>query len=246
MSFSLVAIGIFLLAYGLIVFVKSNFTLGIFLTLFLGLGMFAIGIFREKLKLITSQGFWKYVKIFIITALCFQFVLIGFLAIYGQNDNVNYEEDAVIVLGAAVHGDKVSLPLRYRLDKAIEYHFKNPDALIVVTGGKGYQESVTEAFAMKKYLIEHGVDEKIIFMEEKATSTIENMKYSKEILDKKLNSDYRTVVITNDFHIYRGVRYAKSAGFKYVSHMGASITWYNYIPCYLRESLAVLKMFVFD
>ena len=83
-------------------------------------------------------------------------------------------------------------------------------------------------------------------MEEKATSTNENMKFSKEILDKHFEGDYSVAIITNNFHIFRGTSIAKNAGFKDVSHMHADLKWYNLMPCFLRESLAVMKMFVFD
>jgi len=157
---------------------------------------------------------------------------------------VNYNEDAVIVLGAGVRGDRVTLPLKMRLDKAIEYHYKNPDALIVVTGGQGLQETVTEAYAMEKYLVQNGVDNSKILKEEKATSTFENMKYSKEILDNYFTNDYSVVIITNNFHIFRGTTIAKNSGFKNVTHMHAGLQWYNLMPCFLRESLAVIKMII--
>ena len=177
-----------------------------------------------------------------IILFCAELILVGFIAIYGQSDNITYKEDAVIVLGAGIRGDRVTLPLKMRLDKVVEYHSKNPDALIVVTGGQGFQETVTEAYAMEKYLIEKGVDKNVIFKEEKATSTNENMRFSKIILDGKLKENYDIVVITNNFHIYRGVSIAKKEGFKNVFHMHAELQWYNLVPCYLRESLAVLKM----
>ena len=126
----------------------------------------------------------------------------------------------------------------------IEYHNKNPEALIVVTGGKGLQETVTEAYAMEKYLIQNGVEESKIIKEEMATSTFENMKFSKEILDNYFANDYSVVVITNNFHIFRGAAIAKKAGFQNVKHMHAGLQWYNLVPCFLRESLAVVKMLV--
>ena len=170
----------------------------------------------------------------------------AFIAAYGQFDNVNYNEDAVIVLGAGIRGDRVTVPLAYRLNAAIEYHKKNPDAMIVVTGGQGYQETITEAEAMEGYLLRKGVDPSKIIKEEKATSTNENMRFTKEILDEYFEGDYSVVVVTNNFHIYRGVQIAKMEGFEKVHHKHAGLKWYNMAPCYIRESLAVLKMWVVD
>jgi len=244
MSIILAVVGIVFCIYGLCLCLLSNLNLGVIMTLLLGVFFLGYGIFYKKIKLITQKGIMKAIKIFLIALICAETVLVGFIAIYGQRDNVNYNEDAVIVLGAGIRGDKVTLPLKMRLDKAIEYHDKNPEALIVVSGGQGFQETVTEASAMEKYLINNGVSENVIVKEEKATSTNENMRFSKEILDTYFNEEYTTVVITNNFHIYRGVSIAQIEGIENVSHMHASLQWYNIVPCYLRESLAVLKMWI--
>ena len=100
----------------------------------------------------------EYFKVFVIVILCIEFILVSFIAVFGIVDNISYNEDAVIVLGAGIRGDKVTLPLKMRLDKAIQYHSKNPEAVIVVTGGQGFQETVTEAYAMEKYLVENNID----------------------------------------------------------------------------------------
>ena len=99
---------------------------------------------------------------------------------------------------------------------------------------------------MKKYLVEKGVDQSCIIMEEKATSTAENMRFSKEILDEHFGREYNVVVITNGFHIFRSVYLAKRAGFSEVYHMRTGLQWYNVLPCYLRETMAVVKTFIFD
>ena len=81
------------------------------------------------------------------------------------------EADAVIVLGAAVHGDRVTWVLSNRLDAAIDYLEAHPDAIAVVSGGQGPGETVTEGSAMRKYMIEHGIDESRVYAEERATNT---------------------------------------------------------------------------
>lgn len=91
------------------------------------------------------------------------------MGVYGVRDTVTYEEQAVIVLGAGIKGNQVSRTLQLRLDKTIEYAQKNPNALIVVSGGQGPQETVTEACAMEKYLLENGIRAERILKEEQAT-----------------------------------------------------------------------------
>ena len=241
----LFTIGTLVFLNGSFLYMISNFNLGVVLTILLGAFLLACAVFYNRIHKISRKGFFRYLRIFIIAAAIFELCLVSFIAIYGQNDNVDYTEDAVVVLGAGVRGERITIPLRLRLDAAVKYHEKNPNALIVVTGGKGYQEAVTEASAMEKYLLSRGVKPEVIIKEERATSTNENMRFSKELLDSVLGDDYSVVVVTNNFHIYRGVQIAKLEGFREVYHLHASLQWYNYIPCYLRESLAVIKMWVF-
>lgn len=246
MRFLMLVMGLFLFANGAVMSLISNFNLGVILTVAAGLFFLLWGVFYKKINKKAKQGWLKWAKRFVITLVCVELCLVAFLACYGQFDSCDYTEDAVIVLGAGIRGDRVTVPLAYRLNSAVEYHKKNPDALIVVTGGQGYQETITEAEAMEKYLLRKGVNPDKIIKEEKATSTNENMRFSKEILDEYFENDYSVVVITNNFHIYRGVQIAKIEGFENVYRKHAGLKWYNMAPCYLRESLAVLKMWVFD
>ena len=246
MSPIIICFGIVVLVYGLILLLMANFNLGSLLVFIIGVLAVTIGCFFKKIQMITSKGILKYFKIIFIALVCTELLLVVFIAAYGQTDTADFAEDAVIVLGAGIRGDKVTYPLKTRLDKAIEYHRKNPDSIIVVTGGKGLQETVTEAYAMEKYLVTNGVNKDQIIKEEKATSTNENMRFTRDILDRYFGDKYKVVVITNNFHIYRSVSIANYEGFDDVSHINSSIQWYNIIPCYLRESLAVIKMFVID
>ena len=239
------ALGALLTLNGIFMSLVSNFNLGLILTLGAGLFFLMCGIFMPKINELTQKGVLKYIKYLVCVLIVLFASLTAFLAFYGTIDNVDYNEDAVIVLGAGIHGKTPSQPLVQRLNKAKEYYDKNPDAVIVVTGGQGFQEEITEAEAMKLYLIRRGVPEEKIIEEDKATSTYENMVFSKNILDDMLGDGYRVVVITNNFHIYRAQSIAKEAGIKDPAHFHAGIKWYNYAPCYLRECLAVLKTWVF-
>ena len=170
-------------------------------------------------------------------------LLIAFLAIYGNINNATYNEDVVIVLGAAIHGEQVSAPLASRLDEAIAYYERNPNATFIVCGGQGMQEDISEALAMKRYLAARGIPEAQILEEEKSTSTYENFKFAKPILDERFPNGYKTVIITSDFHVYRAVQTAKRFGIN-ATHIGAPIAWYNWPMAYLREVAAVGRMWV--
>lgn len=175
-----------------------------------------------------------------LASVCVATVVVGsgLLAAYGNHDTVSYDEDAVIVLGAAVHGSELSPTLQRRLDAALDYHARNPRALLLVTGGQGAGEDVPEAHAMRAYLTAHGVGDADLVVEDRATSTEQNLSYSKPLLDARLPPGYRVALITSDFHVYRAERLARASGLE-PTHAHAETPWYFWPTNYLRESLAV-------
>ena len=114
-------------------------------------------------------------------------------------ENVN----TMIILGAKVNEDGISKTLKRRLDKAIEYYNTNKNINIIVSGGQGSDELVTEALAMKNYLVKNGVSEDKIIMEDKATTTLENIIFSKKIITDK-NLKGKVLIVTSDYHLFRG------------------------------------------
>lgn len=239
--------GALLLADGLVVTLTGNLNLGVILTALTGAAVLCYGIFFEK---VNRPGPLRWLRNAGFAAVLFIVGMAVFLGSYGSADNVTYDEDVVIVLGAGVHGDVPSRHLVQRLEKALLYHEKNPDALILVSGGQGAQESVTEAFAMSEYLIRRGVPKDKIIMEEAAASTYENFKFSLNIINKnygaRFGGEYKAAFITNDFHVYRAEKLAEKAGFKNITHMHANIDFYTYPQNYIRETLAVLKLWILD
>ncbi len=244
MNWIFILLGAALTVNGALMSVVSNFNIGVILTLLAGLFFLGWGIFYKKIKEATKKGFLRAVKYAVIFALAAVCAETAFLACYAAFDNTDGTEDAVIVLGAGVHGENPSMPLVLRLKAAKRYYDKNNDALIVVTGAKGFQEDISEAEAMEKYLIGLGVPKESILKEDKAHNTYENLMYSKKILDEKLGNEYSAAVITNSFHIFRAVGIAKNVGLRNIRHYHAETSWYNWAPCYLRECLAVVKFFV--
>ncbi len=222
----------------------ANFNIGVIFALCMGLVLSVLGVFFPFWESVTKHGFLRAVKyIFCIGMACLA-GLIAFTALFGTLDNTDYTEDAVVVLGAGIQGERVTRTLKYRLDTAVTYHKQNPDAYILVTGGQGPQERITEALAMERYLLNQGVSPDKILKEERATSTYENFQFAKPILDNALGgASYRIAFITNGFHIYRGSVYAKLAGFS-ATHLAAESEWYTLPLDYLRESAAILKLWV--
>jgi len=236
-----IVIGIVLCTDAVVMGIMANYNAGVVLTLLIGLSMTLYGFCRKKYD---DKAFIKIVDFTYYLGLASLTVLIAFISIYGNIDNVTYKEDAVIVLGAGLRGDKITAPLYYRLEAAIEYYNKNSDSFIVVSGGMGAGETTTEASAMKKYLISRGVPQDVIIAEDKATSTYENLIFSKALLREKLGDNFKTVVVTNAFHVYRADRLAKVCGID-ATHLHGGINWYTIPVNYIRECAAVLKTWVF-
>lgn len=232
--------GALLIGNTLLMSVIANFNIGLIPVAGLGAVLLAYGLLFDK---IVSK---KYIHIIIAFGLTVLLSFGSFLAIYGSRDNADYSEKTVIVLGCGIRGERVSVGLAKRLDKAAEYHKNNPDAVIIVSGGQGPQEDIPEALAMKRYLVDKGIAEDKIIMEDKSTSTITNFRYSREIMEERGMSLSSVVFVTNGYHVYRAASYAKDEGFTEVSHLGTDIIWYTIPMNYMREMMAVVKMWVFD
>lgn len=221
----------------------SNFTIGSISCIALGLCFLAFSVWDDRIDAFCKTKILTILKLLVLSGCIFAVAFSVFLEVYGRFDNATGDEDAVIVLGAAVKGTRVSRPLKYRLDAAYEFLCDNPDAVVVVSGGKGFQEDITEAEAMENYLVDLGIAKERIIKEEKATSTYENFKFSKELLDKKFGSEYKVSFSTNHFHVLRAESIAKQAGLR-ATHIGAGMYWFDIAPSSIREVLAYLKHIV--
>ena len=227
---------------------------GIIATHFSGMGLGVILTYIFALVLILNFISIQFMNKRFVTFVChlilFIFVLMlvysGFVYTYGKDDTVTYKEDAVIVLGTTVLGDQPCADLEKRLEATIEYNKKNPDALIIVTGGQGTDENKSEAYVMNKYLSNAGINKSQIIMEDKATSTVENFKYSAEILNREIGSEPKVAYISNDFHIFRAGILANEADINDATHYHGDTPCYMIIPNGLRESVVTIKMWLID
>ena len=215
----------------------SNFNLGVILPAFFGLPLVALAFLLPHM----DHGFLLHLKRF--TALCYAaafciFLVCGTLMLRAQHSAEDVDADAVIVLGAAVHGDRVTWVLENRLLAAKTFLDSHPDAICIVTGGQGPGESVSEGSAMKKFLMERGVDESRIYAEEQAANTIENFRFSKIILDEVLGEDAALAYVTTDFHVYRAGRVAAAQGIDAVG-IAAQDVWYLRLNNFLRECVGI-------
>ncbi|MCD8054432.1 MAG: YdcF family protein [Lachnospiraceae bacterium] len=146
--------------------------------------------------------------------------------------------DYLIVLGAQVRGDTVSVALEARLESAKAYLEENPDTQAVLSGGQGSGENLTEAKAMYEWLTERGIDGSRLILEEASTSTWENLTFSRELIG---STDVSVGIVTNNFHVYRGTMLARCAGFSQVSGIAAESHTVMQLHFLVREGLALAK-----
>lgn len=149
------------------------------------------------------------------------------------------DAQAVIVLGCQVRGETPSTMLARRCDAALETLGEHPNAVCVVSGGQGNGEDISEAEAMRRYLKERGVPEERIVIEDKSTSTRENIRLSAELLRER--GIDRAVIVTNDFHQYRADVYARRNGLN-VGHHSNRTPRLNLLNYWVREWAALLMV----
>ncbi len=147
--------------------------------------------------------------------------------------------DYVIIHGAGLlQGDRVSRLLQDRLDKAIKIYRRDPTPpKMIPSGGKGSDESVSEAEAMKGYLLAHGIPETDILVEDQSTTTLENLQFSKALLDAREGRKY-TALVTSNFHVYRALRYCRKIGLP-CTGIGSHVAFYYWPSALIREYIAI-------
>ena len=191
---------------------------------------------HRKGKFVIPRGivvaFWSVVSLGVVL-----FGVLFGMILHGQSVGPKEEADYLIVLGAGLRGERPSLVLRNRINAAAKYLMKNPGSKVVVSGGQGADEPISEAEAMRRGLVELGISESRIIMEDQSTSTNENLTFSKEYIPAEAS----VVIVTNKFHVYRACHLARECGYTSVSGLGAdNVRWLNPTN-YFRECMAVFK-----
>ena len=150
-----------------------------------------------------------------------------------KHPNLEY----IIVLGAHVEGTRLTKALLERTRRALQYLEENPETQAVLSGGKGDGESITEAQAMCNYLVEHGIDRERLILEEKSTSTTENLKFSLGLI----GLDHSVGVVTNNFHVFRGTAIGKKCGCREIYPIPSRYRSWRLLIYIPREILAIIK-----
>ena len=186
------------------------------------------------------------VNLFAAVYLYFECMLLGIMV--ADAIVIRYEpepdKDFIIILGCGIRRDGTPSPLlRGRVDRALRFAEKQEELtgkkpVFIPSGGQGPDEPISEAASMKGYLLEQGVPEERILVEDRSRDTFENMKFSKEII-QAADPGGKVAFSTTNYHVFRGGLYARRVKMRAVG-MGAKTKWYFWPNAAVREFVGLL------
>lgn len=154
--------------------------------------------------------------------------------------------DYLVVLGAKVRQDGPSVSLWDRIYETVSYLNAHPDTIAIVSGGQGEDEPITEAKSMHDELVKLGISEDRIWMESKATSTDENLRYSLDLIEEKTGRRPQTLgVLSSEYHLFRASLMAKKLGVEFVGVPAKTTKITQLINHAMREVAGVWHFYIF-
>lgn len=168
-------------------------------------------------------------------------ILCGLLA---AKHEPTYDMDYLIILGCQVKKDGGLYPLiQGRVDRAIEFYHKQLEktgkkAVFVPSGGQGSDETISEAAAMKRYLLEQGIPEEQILAEDQSKNTVENMRFSYNIIQER-TPDAKVAFSTTNFHVFRSGIISRQNQLEF-DGMGSKTKWYFWPNAFIREVIGMM------
>lgn len=191
-------------------------------------------------------GWWRLVVALTCVGLAY-FAFVESFVIKNARTDKDPQRDYLIVLGAAVYGDQPSLTLIRRMEGAMAYLEQYPESVAIVSGGMGKGETVTEARAMCDWMTAHGADPARILLEDRASSTEENLLYSFDIIRSRGDEpEGHVAIVSSAYHLYRAKTMAKNLGVSDAA--GVSAPWgyfFVMLNYFIREAFGVTHLWVF-
>jgi uncharacterized SAM-binding protein YcdF (DUF218 family) len=179
----------------------------------------------------------KYPLLILFACFVLSFILVQSRIIYNMRGTPENGADYVIVLGCQVVGEYASLPLLSRGYTAIRYLNRNPETKVVLSGGKGSGENISEAEALRRLFHENKIDKERILLEDQSRNTRENLFLSNELYNL---ADKKVILVTSDYHMFRALSVAKKLGYANVSAL-PSRSQRSVLPAFLaREYVTVM------
>lgn len=250
MKICFILTGIFLLVCFLLpVLLKGIVNIGNITGLFLAVLLIGYGIYMKNinqwLRYMWNTVYGKVVFGFLGVMCIIAVAMTGIFSyhMYQSASQKPTQSTTVVVLGCRVYGQTPSLALEERLEAAYHYLKDNPDIKCVVSGGQGKNEDISEAKCMYTYLVEKGIAQERIYMEDQSTSTRENLLFSKEVIEKN-DLPKAITIITNEFHQYRARLIGEDLGLE-VYAVSAKTAWWLFPTYYVRELFGILYQLIF-
>ncbi len=156
------------------------------------------------------------------------------------------DADFIVILGCWIRRDGTLPPLlKGRADRALAFFEKQKaetgrEAVLIPTGGQGADETTPEAEAIRAYLLERGVPDRLIVPECRAENTCQNMAYAAEII-RSIKPEGKTVFATSDYHVFRSGVWAMNAGLR-AEGIGGRTVWWFWPNAFMRECLGLLQL----
>ena len=246
---ALLIVPVFLIHNGIVMYRREGHSLANLLSLFLGI-IVAVGEIATIYLLLTGVRTDFALQHAVLTKVV---VFISISVIYGSVSFLVFmiysvflmiiprkkDFDYVIIHGAGLlDGSRVSKLLADRIDKAILVYKKDPSPPILIpSGGKGGDETVSEAEAMAEYMRAKGIPDEHILPEDESKTTLENLKNSKALIDAREGRKY-TALVTSNYHVYRALRYCRKIGLK-CTGIGSHVALYYWPSALIREFVAI-------
>lgn len=194
------------------------------------------------------MGRWIHLLLYFTALFAAVFAVMEGIVLAGCRDDVRLNAPVMIVLGAKVREDGPSPALQRRLDKAADYLQSHPEVQVIVSGGQGSNEPMSEAEAMAEYLKKTGVADGRIHREDHSATTMENLRNSKILMEQMGYDPEQTpvIVVSSSFHLARVRMLCKRIGLR-ADTLGAPMTEASSaIYSYSREAFALVKSFLLD
>lgn len=221
----------------------GNGTGAVIMALIIAYGVFMLKI-NQAIKKLYAQKIGKVILTGILVIVAAVILLAGVETVFMiKAATVKPSENAtVVVLGCRAYGSRPSIMLASRLDAAYEYLTEHPDAICIVSGGQGPDESMPEAECMYLYLTDRGIAPERIYQENRSTSTRENLLFSQEIIEAEgLNSEI--AIVTNEYHEYRAGMVADALEMEYSAVPARTPLWL-FPTYYIRELYGIIYEWV--
>lgn len=206
-------LAVFFLGDSILRSLRSNFNFGLLLVYLITGGLWVYGLFYRPIDAFCAAGAGRVLKILFFCGIGVLAALVAFVVASGYAQQPTGGERAIIVLGAGLRKDTPSDLLRRRLDAAFDAWSRDRQALVVVTGGQGRGETIPEGVAMARYLQQKGVPESQILVEQKSTSTEENLLFARELLAARgVDAGQPVAVVSNAFPLLPRPRLCPAGG----------------------------------